>query len=126
MHTAIFRGTLPVPAECCRSITQRPCRRSSFMLELHSGPAGRNCQGTSRRAAIKAGVLGGFSGLALPQFLRAKEQTPFTTTEKSVILIWLDGGPSQLETYDPKPDAPAEFRGPFGIAKTRTPGVNFS
>jgi len=96
------------------------------MLELHSGPAGRNCQGFSRRAAIKAGVLGGFSGLGLPQFLRAKEQTPFTTTEKSVILIWLDGGPSQLETYDPKPDAPAEFRGPFGIAKTRTPGVNFS
>jgi hypothetical protein len=40
-----------------------------------------------------------------------------------VILIWLDGGPSQLETYDPKPDAPAEFRGPFGVAKTRTPGV---
>ena len=96
------------------------------MLELHSGPASRNCQGFSRRAAIKAGVLGGFSGLALPQFLRAKEQSPFSTTEKSIILIWLDGGPSQLETYDPKPDAPAEFRGPFGIAKTRTPGVNFS
>ena len=96
------------------------------MLELHSGPASRNCQGFSRRAAIKAGVLGGFSGLGLPQLLRAKEQAPFITTEKSVILIWLDGGPSQLETYDPKPDAPAEFRGPFGIAKTRTPGVNFS
>lgn len=95
------------------------------MLGLQTGPALSNCQGYTRRAAVKAGFLG-LTGLSLPQYLRAKEKQPFTTNEKSVILIWLDGGPSQLETYDPKPDAPVEFRGPFGIAKTRTPGVNFS
>jgi hypothetical protein len=95
------------------------------MLELRTGPNSVNCQGYTRRAAIKAGFLG-LAGLGLPQYLRAKQEQPFTTSEKSVILIWLDGGPSQLETYDPKPDAPAEYRGPFGVAKTRTPGVNFS
>jgi hypothetical protein len=95
------------------------------MLALQIGPAAKNCQGFTRRAALKAGFLG-LAGLGLPQYLRAKAQQPFTTTEKSVILIWLDGGPSQLETYDPKPEAPAEVRGPFGIAKTRTPGVNLS
>lgn len=45
---------------------------------------------------------------------------------KRCILIWLDGGPSHLEMFDPKPDAPAEVRGPFGTIKTRTPGVHFS
>src|SRR5262245_15121002 len=96
------------------------------MLALHSGPSARNCAGITRRAALKAGFLGTGS-LALPDFLRAKATQPTTGSgEKSVILIWLDGGPSQLETFDPKPDAPAEFRGPFGIAKTRTPGVFIS
>jgi hypothetical protein len=42
---------------------------------------------------------------------------------KSVILIWLDGGPSHIETFDPKPDAPAEYRGPFDVCKTSSPGV---
>jgi hypothetical protein len=79
----------------------------------------------TRRAALKAGFLG-VTGLALPQYLRAREQQSTGSHEKSVILVWLDGGPSQLETYDPKPDAPAEYRGPFGVAKTRAPGVNFS
>ena len=43
-----------------------------------------------------------------------------------MILIWLDGGPSQLETYDPKPDAPVEYRGPFGAIATKVPGVFLS
>src|SRR5262245_47827750 len=96
------------------------------MLTLHSGPASRNCAGVTRRAALTVGFLGA-AGLALPDYLRAKSMQPTTGSgQKSVILIWLDGGPSQLETFDPKPDAPAEFRGPFGIAKTRTPGVFIS
>jgi hypothetical protein len=45
---------------------------------------------------------------------------------KAVILIWLSGGPSQLETWDPKPDAPGEIRGPFGSIATRVPGVRVS
>jgi hypothetical protein len=99
------------------------------MLTLQTGPASRNCAGATRRAALKAGFLG-VAGLGLPDLLRAKAQGRSSLglpssglNDKSVILIWLDGGPSQLETYDPKPDAPAEYRGPFGVAKTRTPGV---
>jgi uncharacterized protein (DUF1501 family) len=92
------------------------------MLTLHSQPA----SGLTRRAALKVGFLGA-AGLALPDYLRAKESQPTAGSgQKSVILIWLDGGPSQLETFDPKPDAPKEYRGPFGIAKTRTPGVYIS
>jgi hypothetical protein len=95
------------------------------MLTIQSGSASRNCSGHTRRAALKAGFLG-LAGLGLPDYLRAKAAQPVNPADRSVILIWLDGGPSQLETYDPKPDAPAEYRGPFGVAKTRTPGVNFS
>ena len=49
-----------------------------------------------------------------------------TSAERSVILLLLVGGPSQLETWDPKPDAPAEVRGPFGSIATRCPGVRIS
>jgi uncharacterized protein (DUF1501 family) len=79
----------------------------------------------TRRVALKAGFLSA-TGLALPDLFRARaaaRETGRATNDKSVILIWLDGGPSQLETFDPKPDAPAEFRGPFGVHKTKTPGV---
>jgi hypothetical protein len=83
----------------------------------------------TRRVALKAGFLG-VTGLALPDLFRAqaraKEKGGSAANDKSVILIWLDGGPSQLETFDPKPDAPAEFRGPFGVCKTKIPGVNVS
>ena len=83
----------------------------------------------TRRVALTAGFLG-VTGLALPDLFRAqaqaKEKNGSAANDKSVILIWLDGGPSQLETFDPKPDAPAEFRGPFGVCKTKIPGVNVS
>ena len=46
--------------------------------------------------------------------------------DRSVILIWLDGGPPQHETYDPKPDAPAEYRGPLKAISTALPGVQVS
>ena len=103
------------------------------MLALHSGTTFRNCAVVTRRAALKAGFLGlGATGLGLPDLLRARAtageaHAPHAGSgQKSVILIWLDGGPSQLETFDPKPEAPVEFRGPFGIAKTHTPGVFIS
>ena len=80
----------------------------------------------TRRAALKAGFLG-LGALALPDLLRARAATKGgSANDKACILIWLDGGPSQLETFDPKPDAPAEYRGPFGVCKTRVPGVNVS
>jgi len=76
----------------------------------------------SRRTALKAGFLG-LTGLTLSDYLRLKAETGSAPNDKAVILLWLDGGPSQLETYDPKPDAPAEVRGPFGVVKTKLPGV---
>lgn len=92
------------------------------MLEIMANQVGRNCQGVTRRAALKAGLLG-FGGLALADVLRAKANSPALRSDLSVILIWLDGGPSQLETFDPKPEAPAEYRGPWGALRTTVPGT---
>ncbi|VTS08592.1 DUF1501 domain-containing protein [Tuwongella immobilis] len=97
------------------------------MLHVSMGQAGTNCAGMSRRSAIRAGLFGA-TGLSLAGLLRAEATSPKPTNqpEKSVILIWLDGGPSQLETYDPKPGAPVEVRGPFGAISTKLPGVQVS
>ena len=51
---------------------------------------------------------------------------PLTATAKSCILVWLDGGPSHLETFDPKPDAPQEVRGPLKTIPTNLTGVRIS
>lgn len=79
----------------------------------------------NRRVAVQAGLLG-LGGLSLADLLRLQASGAAKKSDKSVILIWLDGGPSQLESYDPKPDAPPEFRGPFGAISTRIPGVQLS
>lgn len=86
----------------------------------------RRCNGPlSRRHFLKIGALTlggiGANGL-LPLRLQATEtgQTPDT----SVILIWLPGGPPHMETYDMKPDAPAEYRGEFRPIKTNVPGID--
>src|SRR5213082_1978557 len=83
----------------------------------------RTCQGMTRRGLLQAGMLSAF-GLALPEFLamRAAAAQP-TARQRSVILLWLWGGPSHLDTFDPKPEAPLEFRGPFSSIPTTTPGV---
>jgi hypothetical protein len=92
------------------------------MLQIQQGAAARNCQGISRRTALKAGFFG-LAGLTLPDLLRLRADNGATSNDTAVILLWLDGGPSQLETYDPKPDAPAEYRGPYGVIRTKVPGV---
>ncbi len=92
------------------------------MLQITQGDGAANCQGFSRRTALKAGFLG-LMGLTLPDLLRLRAQGQATADDKAVILIWLDGGPSQIETYDPKPDAPAEYRGPFATINTCVPGI---
>jgi hypothetical protein len=81
----------------------------------------------SRRWFLQTG-LAGVVGLSLPQLLRFRAQgtVPARTRgkdRKSVILIWLSGGPSQLDTWDPKPDVPTEVRGPFRSIATKVPGV---
>ncbi|VTU01870.1 phosphoglycerol transferase family alkaline phosphatase superfamily : Phosphoglycerol transferase family protein, alkaline phosphatase superfamily OS=Singulisphaera acidiphila (strain ATCC BAA-1392 / DSM 18658 / VKM B-2454 / MOB10) GN=Sinac_7128 PE=4 SV=1: DUF1501 [Gemmataceae bacterium] len=85
---------------------------------------GRTCRGPHRRAVLQAGASS-VLGLALPDLLRARAAGETVAPAKAVILLWLWGGPSQLDTFDPKPNAPLEFRGPFGTIPTRIPGVRF-
>src|SRR5262250_1302338 len=80
----------------------------------------------SRRNFLKAS-LAGIAGLSVPQLLRSQEravaQGQPTRTGKSVILLWMAGGPSHIDTWDMKPDRPLENRGPFAPIATRLPGV---
>jgi hypothetical protein len=82
------------------------------------------CRGPlDRRTVLRAGL--GLAGLGLPGAFRAARADPLEPTpETSVILFWMWGGPSQFETFDPKPDAPAEVRGPFRPIKTAVPGMD--
>lgn len=95
------------------------------MLHVQHGPPSLHCGGVSRRSALKAGFLGTL-GLSTADLLRLRAQGRAARNQKSVILIWLDGGPSHLETYDPKPDAPVEYRGPWGAIETNVPGIRIS
>ena len=94
-----------------------------------SGRSATFCDGISRRNAIQIGSLGmvGFGGLGLDRVLRARNTQPIASRKNtSVIFIELAGGPTQFETYDPKPHAPKEYRGAFGTVQTSLPGVIFS
>ncbi len=94
------------------------------MLDLHTGSAS-DCSGVSRRTFLRVGGLSAF-GLGLPQYLQARAQTPAVPAKaKRCILLWMQGGPSHIDTFDPKPDAPAEIRGEFGTIPTTLPGVRF-
>ncbi len=80
----------------------------------------------SRRNLLKAS-LAGIAGLSLPRLLRgrarAAEAGKSVSGNKSVILLWMTGGPSHIDTWDPKPDRPLENRGPFHVIPTRLPGT---
>ncbi|MFO0943182.1 MAG: DUF1501 domain-containing protein [Pirellulales bacterium] len=90
------------------------------------GETSRVCDGISRRRMIQAGGAGLF-GLTLDQVLRAEVHgSPHSAKAKSVIFLLLFGGPSQLETFDMKPDAPEKIRGPFRPIACRTPGLLIS
>ncbi len=83
------------------------------------------CDGVTRRGFLQVGALG--AGLSLAELLRlragAAQAGAGKTSPKSVILIYLPGGPSHMDMYDLKPDAPKEFRGEFNPIKTNVPGV---
>ena len=81
---------------------------------------------SSRRDFLQLG-LGALLGGGLASALRARDADPKIKPQaKACILIWMDGGPSHFETFDPKPEAPSEFRGEFKTAATRVPGVFLS
>ena len=80
----------------------------------------------SRRGFLQAGALG-VGGLTLADVLklRAASGCSRRARDTSVILLWLSGGPGHMETWDPKPEAPKEYRGPFGAISTNVAGVQF-
>ncbi len=79
-----------------------------------------------RRTFLKYGLLG-MAGLSLSELLRFEASAAAagkpTARHKSVIILWMRGGPSQHETWDPKPEAPIEYRGEFGAMSTKVPGI---
>ena len=90
-----------------------------------------NCAGHLRRDFLKLGLTAAGGGLGFTDLLRARAmaaQAPQPSIARPVncILVWLDGGPSHYEMFDPKPDAPSEIRGSFGTISTSVPGVRFS
>lgn len=87
----------------------------------------RNCAGMTRRDSLKLG-LGGLFGGTLTGGLQALAAAPRKEQRSAdaCILIWMDGGPSHYETFDPKPEAPVEIRGAFDTVATKIPGVHFS
>lgn len=78
----------------------------------------------TRREILRAGLVG-FSSLTLPGLfqLRAASAMESKAADTAVILVWLRGGASHLETFDPKPEAPSEFRGPYSAIETNVPGI---
>lgn len=82
------------------------------------------CQGRSRREFLHIGSLA-MGGLALPQLLRASEPARSLVKDKAVVLLFLQGGPSQIELFDPKMSAPVEIRSITGEVQTTLPGVTF-
>ncbi len=87
---------------------------SEFSRLLHS----------SRRGFLKAGVIGGM-GLSLAEVLKASESST-TGRTNNVILLWMRGGPSHIDMWDPKPEAPAEYRGEFGTISTSVSGIQLT
>jgi len=112
---------------------------------MHPPPSGSRCpgppvpRGGPRRAFLGAGLLGmgGMGGLSLPGLLRARAGEPGgaagaagpagdAARGRAVIMVWKPGGCSHIDTYDPKPLAPLDYRGPFQPIATKVPGLAFT
>ena len=109
----ISTGVIPIPLSL---------RAIMFRIEHQRQPL---CDGLTRRDWLRIGSLG-LAGATLPQLLESRAKaSPAQPRAKArtVIVLFLSGGASQHETWDPKPEAPAEIRGDFGVISTRTPGL---
>jgi hypothetical protein len=94
------------------------------MFQLENGSS-RSCDGVNRRSFLRVGALAGL-GLSLPDWLRARARaagSPAADEDVSCILLWLQGGISHIDSFDPKPEAPLEIRGEFGVIDTNVPGI---
>lgn len=94
------------------------------MISIPGSPQ-RWCDGVSRRDFVQIGGLGA-AGLALPELFRARATASAPGQAKSCILLFMGGGPPQMDTFDLKPDAPAEVRGEFPPISTSVPGTRIS
>ena len=95
------------------------------MLTLFGSGNQATCQTSTRREFLQIGTLG-LGGLTLPGLLAAKAHgASRLVKDKAVVLLFLQGGPTHIETFDPKMDAPAEYRAMFGETPTKLPGVTF-
>src|SRR5437899_1189899 len=96
------------------------------MFRLDLGSSSRYCDGMSRRSFLSLGVAG-MASVGLPALWQARAMSAEKVGSKkntSVILLWLDGGPSHMDLYDMKPDAPAEYRGIWKPIRSRVPGFD--
>src|SRR5271166_6320974 len=119
------KAAIPPPAPPARL-----SRKGTAMLKIGEAIV-RNCQGISRREMLQVAGLG-VAGLTLPDWFRSRAATaapPYGGAgghDVSCIFLWLDGGPSHLETFDPKPDTPDTVRGPYGALPTNVTGIHIS
>jgi hypothetical protein len=81
-----------------------------------------NCEGISRRDVLKIGALP-LLGLSLPELLSARAAGAESRPDRNVILLFMNGGPSHMDTWDPKPEAPSEYRGEFTGIPTNVDGI---
>jgi hypothetical protein len=101
------------------------------MFDFLTGRKSSDCRGLSRREFLRVGALSTL-GLTLPAFLRLRHLQALANgpaasrRDVNCILLWMQGGPSHLDTFDPKPNAPAEIRGEFSTIPTRLPGIRIS
>jgi hypothetical protein len=94
------------------------------MLNIFGRSTTSNCEGTSRRDFLKVGTLG-LGSVALPDLLQARaaaNESGRSAKDTSVVWLWLGGGPTHVETFDPKMTAPVEYRSTVGEVSTTLPG----
>ncbi|MSR32096.1 MAG: DUF1501 domain-containing protein [Gemmataceae bacterium] len=94
------------------------------MFNLSFGKS-KDCESTNRREFLRMGSLG-LAGLTLPKLLQAEAASKAASKkveDRSVIFMWMQGGPSHIDSFDPKPNAPTDIRGEFGVTQTALPGV---
>ena len=90
----------------------------------HRSPRPPRSRRMNRRAAMQIGGLGA-SGLGLAELLRARAGAKQNTRDTSVVWVWMQGGAPHIETFDPKMEAPSDYRSMVGAVSTRLPGVDF-